>query len=155
MSVIGDLSLSIFQTEFDSDTGIMPRSHISGWLSENLGYLNTLLNTSYSGSNPSIDLEAQSIYKELYLSHYYRKQSRNALRGIVGTSEGRGDILSLKDGDSAVTFTNKNEVAKVYKSMADDSQSRLDKLVCQYNIYQSTPLQVGGIEGHFFTGLYN
>jgi hypothetical protein len=153
MNVIEDLSLSIFQIEFDGDTGIMPRSHISGWLSENLGYLNTLLNTSYSGSDPSIDLEAQAIYKELYLSHYYRKQSRNALRGIIGGSDGRSDILSLKDGDSSVTFTNKNEVAKVYKSMADESQNRLDRLVSQYNIYQSKPLQVGGIEGQLFTGL--
>lgn len=154
MSTIGDLSLKIFQIEFDGDSDVMPRSHISGWLSENLGYLNTLLNTSYSGSDADIDLEAQAIYKELYLSHYYRKQSRNALRGLISTSEGRGDILSLKDGDSSVTFTNKNEVAKVYKSMADDCQARLDKLVSQYNIYQSSPLQVGGIEGQLFTGLY-
>jgi hypothetical protein len=152
MNVIESLSLSIFQTEFDSDTGIMPRSHISGWLAENLGYLNTLLNTSYSGIDSSIDLEAQSIYKELYLSNYYRKQSRNALRGIIDTSDNRSDILSLRDGESSVTFTNKNEVAKVYKSMADESQLRLNKLVSQYNIYQSKPLQVGGIEDQMFTG---
>ena len=152
MNVIESLSLSIFQTEFDSDTGIMPRSHISGWLAENLGCLNTLLNTSYSGIDSDIDLEAQSIYKELYLSNYYRKQSRNALRGIIDAGDG-SNILSLKDGDSSVTFTNKNEVAKVYKSMADESQMRLNKLVSQYNIYQSRPLQVGGIEDQIFTGL--
>jgi hypothetical protein len=152
MDTIESLSLSIFQTEFDGDTGIMPRSYISGWLTENLGYLNTLLNTSHSGSSPDIDLEAQCIYKELYLSHYYRKQSRNALRGVIDTNNG-SDILSLRDGDSSVTFTNKNEVAKVYKSMADESQNRLSKLVHQYNIYQSKPLQVGGIEDYIFTGL--
>jgi hypothetical protein len=89
----------------------------------------------------------------LYLAHYYRKQSRNALRGIIDSSNGQSDVLSLRDGDSSVTFTNKNEVAKVYKSMADESQNRLNKLTHQYNIYQSKPLQVGGIEGQIFTGL--
>jgi hypothetical protein len=153
MNVIESLSLSIFQTEFDGDTGIMPRSYISGWLSENIGSLNTLLNTSYSGIDSNIDLEAQAIYKELYLANYYRKQSRNALRGIIDSSNGQSDVLSLRDGDSSVTFTNKNEVAKVYKSMADESQNRLNKLTHQYNIYQSKPLQVGGIEGQIFTGL--
>jgi hypothetical protein len=153
MNAIESLSLSIFQTEFDGDTGIMPRSYISGWLSENIGSLNTLLNTSYSGIDSNIDLEAQAIYKELYLAHYYRKQSRNALRGIIDSSNGQSDVLSLRDGDSSVTFTNKNEVAKVYKSMADESQNRLNKLTHQYNIYQSKPLQVGGIEGQIFTGL--
>ena len=146
MSVIADLSLKIFQTEFDSDTGIMPRSHISGWLDANLGQLNTLLNTSYSGSNAELDLESQAIYKELYLASYYRKQSRNALRGLIDTNGGGGDILSLRDGNSSVTFTNKNEVAKVYKSMADDAELRLNQLVAKYNIYQSQPLQLGGIE---------
>jgi hypothetical protein len=146
MSVIADLSLKIFQTEFDGDTGIVPRSYILAWLNANLGQLNTLLNTSYSGSNAELDLESQAIYKELYLANYYRKQSRNALRGLVDANGGGGDILSLRDGNSSVTFTNKNEVAKVYKSMADDAEIRLNQLVAKYNIYQSQPLQLGGIE---------
>lgn len=146
MSVIDDLSLKIFQTEFDSDSGIVPQSHISGWLCANLGLLNTLLNTSYSGSDAELDLESQDIYKELYLSSYYRKQSRNALRGLVESNGGGGDILSLRDGNSSVTFTNKNEVAKVYKSMSDNSEIRLNQLVAKYNIYQAQPLQLGGIE---------
>lgn len=146
MSAIGDLSLKIFQTEFDSDTGIMPNSHISGWLDANLGQLNTLLNQSYSGSNADIDLEAQAIYKELYLGSYYRKQSRNALRGIIDSSSAGNDILSLRDGNSSVSFVNKNEVAKVFKSMGDDSKERLNQLVAQYNIYQAQPRQLGGLE---------
>jgi hypothetical protein len=79
------------------------------------------------------------------MSHYYRKQSRNALRGLVGNSDG-ADVLSIRDGNSSVSFVNKNEVSKVYKSLADDCDSKVEKLAHQYNMYQSEPLQLGGIE---------
>jgi hypothetical protein len=150
MSVLSDLATKIFQTEFDGDTGVVPQSYIEAWLNSNLGQLNTRINTSYSGVDASLDLESQAIYKELYLSHFYRKQSRNALRGLVGNTNG-ADILSIKDGNSSVTFTNKNEVAKVYKSLADESETKVDKLVAQYNMYQSEPLQLGGIESEVIT----
>jgi len=145
MSVISDLALKIFQTEFDGDTGVMYNSYIEAWLNANLGQLNTRLNTSYSGVDAELDLESQAIYKEIYLGNYYRKQSRNALRGLVGNTNG-SDILSLRDGNSSVTFTNKNEVAKVYKSFAEESDRKLEKLCHNYNMYQSEPLQLGGIE---------
>jgi hypothetical protein len=145
MNVISGLATKIFQIEFDGDTGVMPRSYIEAWLQSNLGQLNTLLNTAHSGSDAELDLESQSIYRELYMSNYYRKQARNALRGLVGNTNG-ADILNIKDGNSSVSFTNKNEVAKVYKSMVDESNQRIEKLVAQYNMYQAEPLQLGGIE---------
>lgn len=145
MSVISGLATKIFQTEFDGDTGIIPRSYIEAWLESNLGLLNTQINTSYSGVNAELDLEASAIYKEMYMASYYRKQSRNALKGLVGNSNG-SDILSLKDGNSSVTFTNKNEVSKVYKSLAQECDSKINQLTHQYNMYQSEPLQLGGME---------
>jgi hypothetical protein len=81
----------------------------------------------------------------MYMANYYRKQSRNALKGLVGNTDG-SDIISLRDGNSSVTFTNKNEVSKVYKSLADESEAKIDKLTHQYNMYQSEPLQLGGLE---------
>lgn len=145
MSVISGLATKIFQTEFDGDTGIMPRSYIEAWLNTNIGQLNTLINTSYSGEDAELDLESQSIFKEMYMGEYYRKQARKALRGLIdGTNS--SDILSLKDGNSAVTFTNKNEVSKVYKSLADECEKKLMHLCHQYNMYQSEPLQLGGLE---------
>jgi hypothetical protein len=82
------------------------------------------------------------------MSNYYRKQSRRALKGLVDNANG-SDILQLRDGDSSVSFTNKNEVAKVYKSLAEESDRKIDQLSHKYNIYQSEPLQLGGIEGSF------
>lgn len=156
MSVLSDLALKIFQTEFDGDTGVMYQSYIEAWLNSNIGQLNTRLNESFSGVDAPLNLEAQAIYKEMYMGSYYRKQSRSALRGLIGNTNG-ADILSLKDGSSAVSFTNKNEVAKVYKSMADDCEKRIVELSHKYNIYQSEPLQLGGIETTFLStlGMYN
>ena len=145
MSVISDLALNIFQTEFDGDTGVMYNSYIEAWLESNLGQLNNRINTSYSGIDAELDLESQAIYKELYMGNYYRKQSRNALRGLIGNTNG-SDILSLRDGNSSVTFTNKNEVSKVYKSLAEESDRKVEKLSHYYNIYQSQPLQLGGVD---------
>lgn len=145
MSTIGNLANSIFVNEFDS-AGVSETS-ISGWLDNNLGQLNNVLYTSFSGSNGDISgfgLEEQSIYKEMYLYHYYTKQTRNTIRGIADDTN--GNILSVRDGDNAIAFVNKNEVSKVYKSLAQDSYDAFSALVTNYNSYQSSPRQVGGIE---------
>ena len=57
-----------------------------------------------------------------------------------------GDIISLNDGESKVTFANKNETAKIIRGLATDAKASLDDLVARYNLYQSEPRQVGGIE---------
>lgn len=145
MSVLSDLATKIFQTEFDGDTGVMYRSYIEAWLNSNLGLLNTKLNESFSGSGAALNLEAQAIYKEMYMASYYNKQSRAALRGLVGNANG-SDILSIKDGNSSVSFTNKNEIAKTYKTMATDCETKVNDLAHKYNVYQAEPLQLGGIE---------
>jgi hypothetical protein len=151
-NVLEDLASGIVVTEFDSDTGIATVSNVSGWLFENLGQLNTYLYTDFTGSQASgtygeIDIEAQNILKELYLKNYYTKEARNALRGIVNSSVSGDNVLSLRDGESAVTFVNRNEVSKVYRGLASDSTENLKRLVAQYNIYQAQPRQLGGIDG--------
>jgi len=151
MSVIGDLASGIFVDEFDSDTGIATSGSIQAWLENNLGQLNNLIYKDFSGVDAELDTEAQSIHKELYMYNYYTKQSRNALRGIT-SSTSDNKILSLKDGESSVTFVNRNEVAKVYRGLANDSKDKIDGLVAKYNIYQATPRQVGGIDGIFLSG---
>tara|TARA_Y100000004_G_C8791438_1_gene359411 strand:- start:70 stop:555 length:486 start_codon:yes stop_codon:yes gene_type:complete len=151
-NVLEDLASGIVVTEFDGDTGIATVSNVSGWLFENLGQLNTYLYTDFTGSQASgtygeMDIEAQNILKELYLKNYYTKEARNALRGIVNSSVSGDNVLSLRDGESAVTFVNRNEVSKVYRGLASDSTENLKRLVAQYNIYQAQPRQLGGIDG--------
>ena len=151
-NVVEELASGIVVTEFDGDTGIATVSNVSGWLFENLGQLNTYLYTDFTGSQASgtygeMDIEAQNILKELYLKNYYTKEARNALRGIVNSSVSGDNVLSLRDGESAVTFVNRNEVSKVYRGLASDSTENLKRLVAQYNIYQAQPRQLGGIDG--------
>ena len=145
MSNIGDLANSIYVNEFDS-TGVTVDA-ISGWLENNIGQLNNVLYTSFSGDNGDVDglnLEEQNIYKQMYLYHYYTKQTRNTIRGIANDTN--GNIISVRDGDNAITFVNKNEVSKVYKSLARDSYDALETLIGNYNSFQASPRQVGGIE---------
>lgn len=146
MSEISNLADSIYANEFDSNSGEASYTHISGWLSENLGLLNTLINTSFSGQNPGLGLEEQAIYKEVYLYNYYNRQARNILRGIAGSTNSSDNVLQVSDGDNSITFVNRNEVGKVYRDLAKDSKVKLDTLVGKYNMYASKPLQVGGYE---------
>jgi hypothetical protein len=145
MSNIGDLANSIYVNEFDS-TGVTVDA-ISGWLENNIGQLNNVLYTSFSGENGTVsglNLEEQNIYKQMYLYHYYTKQTRNTIRGIANDTN--GNIISVRDGDNAITFVNKNEVSKVYRSLAQDAYDSLQSSIASYNIYNASPKQVGGIE---------
>lgn len=145
MGNIADLANSIYINEFDS-ANITVES-ISGWLENNIGQLNNVLYTSFSGVSGEVsglNLEEQNIFKEMYLYHYYTKQTRNTIRGIANDTN--GNILSVRDGDNAITFVNKNEVSKVYKGLAQEAYNNLQGLVYNYNSYQASPRQVGGIE---------
>jgi len=150
-NVLEDLASGIVVTEFDSDTSITTVANASGWLFENLGQVNTYLYTDFSGSEASgtygiMDIEAQSVLKELYMCNYYNKEARNALRGITTSTASGDNVLSLRDGESAVTFVNRNEVSKVYRGLANDCMDRIKQLAGQYNIYQAQPRQLGGID---------
>lgn len=145
MSEISDLADSIFASEFDSDSDAVNLSLLNGWLQENLGLLNTLINTSYNGENPGMGLEEKAIYKQIYLYNYYGKQTRNVLRGIVSTTSS-DNILMVADGDNRIQFANKNEISKTFRDMAKDAKQTLDMMVAKYNIYAAKPLQVGGVE---------
>jgi hypothetical protein len=159
MNVFGLIASGIYTYEFDSDTSVNNITGISGWLESNLGTLNNMLYSSFSGvvdaNTTDLPIEAQSIHKELYMYNYYSKQARNALRGIINSnnSSDGSNILSVKDADSMVTFVNKNEVSKVYRGLATDSKANIDKLVAQYNIYGAEPRQLGGIESSY-SGIY-
>jgi len=146
------LANSIFINEFDSDTDMATLTQISGWFENNVGELNTLLFTSFSGRgeagqdthvfHPTMGLEESGIYKKLYLKHFYQKKARNVLKGIDSSV----DFVTLREGDSMITRTNKNEIAKVYRGFAKDATEELEKAVYAYNFYQAAPRQVAGGE---------
>ncbi|MFM1781341.1 MAG: hypothetical protein RLZZ181_106 [Pseudomonadota bacterium] len=152
MSAYSDLAHEIFTVEFGSDTSVTTFSQISGWFSTNLGLLNNLLYSNFTGADPNLGIEEKAIFKELYLSNFYTKQARNALRGILSSSNNGDNILSVSDGDNSITFVNRNEVSKVYRGLATDSQAKLKDLIASYNSYKAEPRQLGGIEAGYFSG---
>jgi len=150
MALLNDLAKEIMECEFDNDSDLNTIQSIECWLESNLGMLNTLIDTQYCLESSELDSEAQAIYKQMYLHHYYSKKARAALRGVMAcpssSDSGSQDILSLKDGESRVSFMNKNETAKAIRGLANDAKESINYLVAKYIIYQSEPRQVGGIE---------
>ena len=161
MSDIGGLATRIWDTEFGDETGAAHRttniSSISGWLQANVGQLNNYIYTAFSGQSNgtmfptgAFKLEEQNIYTEIYLAHYYKKKSRNVLRGIDGTLSTDIDWIRLREGDSLIVRSNKVDVSKVYISLAKEADQKLKNLVYYYNLYQAAPRQVGGQDGNPF-----
>ena len=70
------------------------------------------------------------------------EKARNVLKGIDSSV----DFVTLREGDSMITRTNKNEIAKVYRGFAKDAEEELQNLVYAYNFYQAKPRQVAGSE---------
>ena len=157
---VHSLADEIFGNEFDYDSGYAQFYFISGWLANNIGQLNNRLFTSYEVSGAyfaptgSFKQEERAIYKQMYLYEFYTKKTRQVLRGV----DSEVDFISLREGDSMITRTNKNELAKTYRGLANDANSELEKLIASYNMYQAAPVQVAGEDGqvYFPSGiLYN
>jgi hypothetical protein len=139
MANFQDIASGIFFYEFDADTNEANISSISGWMQANIGELNNLIYTQFSGYDTQLNPEQENIFKHLYLSSYYKKKSRNAIKSI-GTN-GSNQILMVRDEDSHVQFVNSNEVSKQFRQLSKDHLDELNKLVYAYNSYQARPVQ--------------
>ena len=152
---VHDLADEIFANEFEYDSGYAQFYYISGWLANNVGLLNTKIYSQYSVQNSNFEptgtfqQEERSIYKQMYLYEFYTKKTRQVLRGVDSSV----DFVTLREGDTMITRTNKNELAKTYRSLANDAREEIERLVSSYNIYQAAPVQVAGEDGSpIFTG---
>lgn len=141
MANLFQVASGIFFYEFDADTSDTNISAISGWMEANLGELNNLIYTQFSGADAELSPEQANIYKHLYLGHFYKKKSRNAIKNVANGSGNA--ILSVRDEDSSVTFVNSNEISKQFRQLSRDNFEELNKLVTAYNSYQAAPIQVG------------
>lgn len=152
---VHDLADEIFANEFEYDSGYAQFYYISGWLANNVGLLNTKIYSQYSVQNSNFEptglfqQEERSIYKQMYLYEFYTKKTRQVLRGVDSSV----DFVTLREGDTMITRTNKNELAKTYRGLANDAREEMERLVFSYNIYQAAPVQVAGEDGSpIFTG---
>ena len=154
MSQIGNLAEEIASGYFFYLTGAELTTQISdtsGWLTVNMGQLNDLIYTSYSGVDPSLGLEEASIYTQLYLQSYYTSRAKKVLRNIGNDA----DWLRIVEGDTTLVRTNKNEVSKSYRGLAKDAQNMTNNLVASYHQYLAQPSQVAGTDGSTGPLLFN
>lgn len=134
-----------------------PPSRLSGWFldNSNAGKLNNLIGTHISGvcfqnssgvttgyglfPEPSSD--QYSIYKMIFDCEYFKSEARNAASSAMTVGN---DWTSLREGDSAITKINKNEISKNFRGLAQDCKAELDKAVKMYLKYNAIPDQIAG-----------
>ena len=67
---IGTLASGIFKYDFDSDVAEATVEYVSGWMQNNIGELNSLIYTCYSGTDPGFGLEESAIYRQIFLKNH-------------------------------------------------------------------------------------
>lgn len=144
---LGDIASQIYEEEFEGTSGTPTSGQISGWLSGHVGDVNNLLYTDFAWSGDFYSEEA-SIFKALYLKDFYKKQAGAASRGIINGGAS-SSLLSVKEGDSAISFVNRNEVSKGLMSLSKQYSDDLKDLVANYQIYQAYPRQTQGVDAYY------
>ena len=145
MSQIGNLAEEIASGYFFYLTGSELTTQISdasGWLTVSMGQLNNLIYTSYSGVDPNLGLEEESIYTQLYLQSYYTSKAIKVLANV----DNDDDWIRITEGDTTLVRTNKNEVSKSYRGLSKDAQEMTNSLVASYHQYLAQPSQVAGTD---------
>ena len=121
---------------------------VAFWLRTNVGSLNVLLNKDYSINGSTLEIESinnsftiseKSIFKKLYIIHYYDRQLRKTLNSISLDS-----VVSISDEGSSVTKVNKNELSKTFSSIKKQEMLELKELLNKYELNEVAPLQVAG-----------
>jgi hypothetical protein len=128
--------------ELEDPSLILP--NVVSWLRANIGILNMKIDESYTINSttlefdPEISIDAKSIFKQIYYCRYYKTKATSVLNNI-----GSSEILSLKDDSSSVSFVNRNEVSKNWKTMSDSECAKVDKLSSEYKKNRSIPKSFG------------
>jgi hypothetical protein len=111
-------------------------SAVATWIRANAGTIGNLINISIQiDSNLEyslpIDDGLKSVIKAAYFARYFKIQAKNSL------SNAFGQIISIKDDSSQVTFSNASEISKSYKAQADSWAESLKELVSGYKSLNS------------------
>jgi hypothetical protein len=164
---IGNLASGIYKYDFDQDSSLASPDYISGWLQHNMGELNVLIHTSYSGEYPKMGDEEQAIYRQIFLKDYYKKLGRKILIGAMdssnssttdSTSSGSSTVITsdwteLRDGDSVIRRqamlanpATKVTASKQYAQFSADADFNIKELLYKYNSTNGGPRQVYGVD---------
>lgn len=156
MNDLGNLAYQIIKYEFREDAQRFPISYISGWLDAHIGELNTYIHEDFyvdsSGNFQPRPLtkEETHIFATLYEIHYYEKASREVLRSSVypTATETALDWLMIKEGDTTIQRQSKTSISSAFAQFVKEAEKKLQNLVYQYNMHQSSAIQVAGEDGY-------
>jgi hypothetical protein len=132
-------------------------ARLTAWFIDdsNLGKLNNLIGTSFSGVayrnnngmitgygvSPEPNNDQLAIYKMIFDCDYLKIQSRNLAKSSATIGN---DWTDLREGDSSIKKINKNEISKNFRGLAQDCKAELDKAAKMYLKYNAIPDQVAG-----------
>lgn len=128
---VTDLAGSIYK-DIGSPSSITVSTVQSKLVSENfIGKLNVLLDECHiivtGDISPALNSSEQAVYSELYKYDYYSTaalQSVGAIGAVIWTK--------LREGDSEVTRTSPNDIAKFYQSLKKGSEEMIKNLANDY-----------------------
>jgi len=117
-------------------------AYISGWLDNHIGELNNSLQTTFNTVSgfavPPMNYQEVAVYQEMFTNYYYLRNANN----LLGASQ--FDWTSLQEADSRIVKVSRNELAKTFRGMAQDSQQKLYYMIAQYKLNVGQPLAVVG-----------
>jgi hypothetical protein len=134
------MASGVLNTEFYGMTSTPSTGEVANWFEVHVGKLNTLLAAEFTGCCPEFDTMAQNIFQEMYLEHYNGLMARKALYDV--SSAIGADFITIREGDSVVTRTNRNEVAKTYRGISKEHGDKVTELAALYKLWKVRPLQV-------------
>jgi len=159
---IGNLASGIYKYDFDEDQSLVNPSYLSGWLENNIGELNVLIHSCYSGQNPGLGDQEQSIYRQIFLRDFYGKLGRKILMGLSASNPSNStssssssvvtsDWTELRDGDSVIrrrallaSPSEKVGASKEYAIYSKEADDTLKDLLYKYNTTLGGPRQIAG-----------
>lgn len=156
-----DIATEIFiELNQPTDTSV---AAISYWLQTNIGDLNILINKNFFVNQSTSEITSlepgesfgfleKSIFKMIYMIHYYERLFRNALGAASVDS-----VVSVTDDGSTVVKINKNEIAKNYSQLRKQINEELMTLTKNYNLNESRPIQIAGddtVRGGYSPAVY-
>lgn len=136
---------------------------IDFWLRNNIGQLNSRLDTSFEITNndfsPSLSEEEKDIFKAMYKIYWLNRLIKNNL----GAAAYAGEVTQIKEGNRTVIGTNKNDVAKTYVALKKDATQDLNFLIQAYKFNRADPRESKvvedcdcfyGVDSRYYRGIY-
>lgn len=142
-----DLAQNIWFGELDETTNTST-TKILNWFISNIGLLNDALSTSHvingTEASPELTDDEAVIFGLMYLHRYYQRLIQTNLNAT------QYDWSEITEADSTIRRVSKNEIAKSYRLLANDTKDYLNKLIESWKKWQCVP---ASLHSEFFTSI--